>query len=140
LKIRNQLVSTQAAFLRKTVIIFCRSLKNFYGQSKIKGTVGTSCLCLALRLSTQRSFQLKGTTFRQTLFGDTVPLKGKFLEIVFFIAQISLKLYVKCKNSKFDKHTSSVADPDRFGPDPDPISENRPDPDSVKTGSRSGFI
>jgi hypothetical protein len=31
---------------------------------------------------------------------------------------------------------SSVADPDRFGPDPDPTSENRPDP--VKTGS--GFI
>jgi hypothetical protein len=24
---------------------------------------------------------------------------------------------------------SSVADPDRFGPDPDPTSENRPDPD-----------
>jgi hypothetical protein len=33
---------------------------------------------------------------------------------------------------------SSVADPDRFGPDPDPTSENRPDP--VKTGSRSGLI
>jgi hypothetical protein len=34
----------------------------------------------------------------------------------------------------------SVADPDRFGPDPDPTSENRPDPasDPVKTGS--GFI
>jgi hypothetical protein len=34
----------------------------------------------------------------------------------------------------------SVADPDRFGPDPDPTSENRPDsdPDPVKT--RSGFI
>jgi hypothetical protein len=31
---------------------------------------------------------------------------------------------------------SSVADPDRFGPDP--TSENRPDPDPVKT--RSGFI
>jgi hypothetical protein len=30
---------------------------------------------------------------------------------------------------------ASVADPDRFGPDPDPTSENRPDPDSVKTGS-----
>jgi hypothetical protein len=31
-----------------------------------------------------------------------------------------------------DKPTSSVADPDRFGPDPDPdpTSENRPDPDS----------
>jgi hypothetical protein len=108
LKIRNQLVSTQAAFLRKTVIIFCRSLKNFYGQSKIKGTVGTSCLCPALRLSTQRSFQLKGTTFRQTLFGDEVPLKGKFLEIVFFIIRISLKLYVKFKNSKFDKHTRDL--------------------------------
>jgi hypothetical protein len=26
----------------------------------------------------------------------------------------------------------SVADPDRFGPDPDPTSENRPDPDSSK--------
>ncbi len=38
--------------------------------------------------------------------------------------------------------TSSVADPDRYGPDPDPTSENRPDPDSdpdpAKTGS--GFI
>ncbi len=41
---------------------------------------------------------------------------------------------------------TSVADPDRFGPDPDLTSENRPDPDSdsdpdsdpVKTGS--GFI
>ncbi len=37
---------------------------------------------------------------------------------------------------------TSVADPDRFGPDPDTTSENRPDPDSdpdpVKTGS--GFI
>jgi hypothetical protein len=27
-------------------------------------------------------------------------------------------------------YTGSVADPDRFGPDPDPTSENRPDPDS----------
>ncbi len=41
---------------------------------------------------------------------------------------------------------SSVADPDRFGPDPDPnpTNENRSDPDSdpdpVKTGSGSGFI
>jgi hypothetical protein len=40
--------------------------------------------------------------------------------------------------------SSSVADPDRFGPDPDPTSENKPDPvpdpdsDPVKTGS--GFI
>ncbi len=34
----------------------------------------------------------------------------------------------------------SVADPGRFGLDPDPVSENRPDsdPDPVKTGS--GFI
>jgi hypothetical protein len=28
--------------------------------------------------------------------------------------------------------TVSVADPDRFGPDPDPTSENRPDPDLSK--------
>jgi hypothetical protein len=47
---------------------------------------------------------------------------------------------------EFGRHAgrTSVADPDRFGPDPDPTSENRPDPDSdsapdpVKTGS--GFI
>jgi hypothetical protein len=32
------------------------------------------------------------------------------------------------------KLTSSVADPDRFGSDPDPTSEDRPDP--VKTGSK----
>jgi hypothetical protein len=39
---------------------------------------------------------------------------------------------------------SSVADPDRFGPDPDPTFENRPDPDPdsdpIKTRSGSGFI
>jgi hypothetical protein len=40
--------------------------------------------------------------------------------------------------------SGSDADLDRFGSDPDPTSENRPDLDSdsdpVKTGSRSGFI
>ncbi len=37
-------------------------------------------------------------------------------------------------------YSGSVAEPDRFGPDPDPTSENRPNSDSdpVKTGS--GFI
>ncbi len=42
----------------------------------------------------------------------------------------------------FPLYKASVADPDRFGPDPDPTSENRLDlgldSDPVKTGS--GFI
>jgi hypothetical protein len=45
-------------------------------------------------------------------------------------------------DSKKSVRSPSVADPDRFGPDPDQTSENRPDsdPDLVKTGSGSGLI
>ncbi len=73
------------------------------------------------------------------------------------LISLSLALTVKCYSDYFSLYPSlcpslylsvslflclspSVADPDRFGPDPDPTSDNRPDsdPDPVKTGS--GFI
>jgi hypothetical protein len=47
-----------------------------------------------------------------------------------------VNLYIS--KSALPMYLSSVGDPVGFGPDPDPPSKDRPDPDLILAGSRSG--